>query len=85
MKSYLVTIEVGELRVFVGFMTDTLYLPRTIESLFLTSLRYKEGNVERLIKGCLEQIDGQLVAFRATGDTLVSTDNIIVKSEIKYV
>ena len=85
MKSYLVTIELGELKVFVGFMTDALYLPRTIESLFLTYLRYKGGNIEQLIKRCLEQIGGQLVALSATGDTLVSTDNVIVKAEIKYV
>lgn len=79
MKYYIVAIEVGDLRVYVTFSTGVLYLPRAIESLFFTSFRGKSGNIEQLVNGCLDQIDCQLVRLVSTVDTLVISDDVIVK------
>ena len=79
MKYYIVAIEVGDLRVYVTFSTGVLYLPRAIESLFFTSFMGKSGNIEQLVNGCLDQIDCQLVRLVSTVDTLVISDDVIVK------
>ena len=79
MKYYIVAIEAGNLRVYVTFSTGVLYLPRAIESLFFTSFMGKSGNIEQLVNGCLDQIDCQLVRLVSTVDTLVISDDVIVK------